>query len=138
MDQLATIPAMSILVVEDDERAGLMLADLLRGDGFAVELCVDGRAGVERLGLDPLPDVLITDLRMPAVDGATVVRQARRRCSTMPVVVVTAYPQLAPSVGAGPALMMFVKPIDYHALLATLDELRLSIAAEAEAEETLN
>jgi CheY-like chemotaxis protein len=124
MDAPLLRPDLSLLLVEDDERSGHILAELLREDGYEVEVCTGGRSGVERLGRDPLPDVLLTDLRMPSVDGAAVVRQARGRRAAMPVLVVTAYPQLLPKHEAGPAPQLFIKPLDYYALLATLAELQ--------------
>lgn len=110
-----------VLVVEDDERSGRMLAELLRRDGFAVEVCAGGEAGLQRLVDGPAPDVLVTDLRMPQIDGITVVHQARGRRPTMPVVIVTAYPDLARRLeGADPMPQIFIKPLDYPALVGAL------------------
>src|SRR5688572_7123749 len=73
-----SIPApFRVLVVEDDERSGQMLAGLLRRDGFAVDMCSGGLAGLQHLADSPAPDVLVTDLRMPQIDGITVARLAR-------------------------------------------------------------
>lgn len=130
METPATYAGMSILVVEDDVRSAQMLADLLRSDGYSVEVCAGGSSGVERLRYDPLPDVLLTDLRMPAIDGATVVRAARGRRPSMPVIIVTAYPQMAQRLGAGPVPSLFIKPLDYDALLAKLAELQANPPAE--------
>jgi len=117
---------MSILVVEDDERSGRMLADLLRGDGFTVEVCAGGPSGVERLARSPAPDVLVTDLRMPEVDGVAVARLARSRSPAMPILLITAYPELARRLEdcASPSPMVFIKPINYAALVETLSAIQ--------------
>ena len=123
----ATVPGpqtpmpLRVLVVDDDERSGRKLADLLRRDGFVMEVCRGGLAGVQRLTLDPAPDVLVTDLRMPQIDGVTVARLARTRSPTMPILIVTAYPDLAHRLdGAEPMPQIFIKPLDYPAFVGAL------------------
>jgi CheY-like chemotaxis protein len=118
-------PPFRVLVVDDDERSGRKLADLLRRDGFAVEVCPGGLAGLQRLADGPAPDVLVTDLRMPQIDGITVARLARDHSPTMPILIVTAYPDLARRLeGADPVPQLFVKPLDYDAFVGALRELR--------------
>lgn len=116
--------ALLVLVVEDDERSGRMLAELLRRDGFAVEVCAGGEAGLRRLVDGPAPDVLVTDLRMPQTDGIAVIRRARRQHPALPIVIVTAYPDLARRLdGAEPMPAIFIKPLDYPALVGALRDL---------------
>jgi two-component system NtrC family sensor kinase len=59
----------SALVVDDEEEVAAVLAEVLRGDGFAVETVADGLAARERLGTRSY-DVVLSDLRMPGLDGA--------------------------------------------------------------------
>jgi len=116
-----------VLVVEDDERSGRMLAGLLRRDGFTVDVCLGGLAGLQHLAEGPAPDVLVTDLRMPQIDGITVARLARTHCPTLPIVIVTAYPDLANRLdGAEPMPQLFIKPLDYSALVGALRDLERS------------
>lgn len=117
--------ALRVLVVDDDERSGRKLADLLRRDGFAVEVCAGGLPGLQRLAAGPAPDVLVTDLRMPQIDGITVARLAREHHPAMPILIVTAYPDLARRLGgAQPAPQVFIKPLEYAAFVGALRELR--------------
>jgi len=118
-----TKPAALILVVDDDVRTARLLARMLREDGFEVELAVDGAAAIGRLARSPMPDVLVTDLRMPHADGAAVASYARSRRPGLPVLVVTGYPELAPHEGDGldPPPTVLSKPLDYARLG---DELR--------------
>src|SRR3954470_20317652 len=95
-----------------------MLARMLREDGFDVELAADGASAIGRLARSPLPDVLVTDLRMPHADGAAVASYARSRRPGLPVLLVTGYPEFAPrgGDGVGPALTVLSKPLDYARL----------------------
>jgi CheY-like chemotaxis protein len=65
--------------------------------------------------------VLVTDLRMPQIDGITVARLARTHSPAMPILIVTAYPDLARRLdGADPMPQIFIKPLDYPALVGAL------------------
>jgi len=116
-------PFPSILVVDGDTRSARRLAQLLREDGYAVEMAVDGAAAVGRLSRTPLPDVLITELQLAHVDGAAVARYARAERANIRVIFVTRYPQLAADPSSEPRTqsVVFTKPLDYDALRTELD-----------------
>src|SRR5262245_14724103 len=84
--------ATRILVVDDDVRTARLLARMLREDGFEAEFAPDGATAIGRLAHHPMPDVLVTDLRMPHASGVTVARYARSREATLPIVMITGYP----------------------------------------------
>lgn len=65
-----------ILVVEDDETMRLTLAALLRCEGFEVLTARDGEDGY-RQALDACPDLIITDLQMPVLNGVELARRIR-------------------------------------------------------------
>ena len=90
----------TLLLVDDETRSVRLLAKMLREDGYDVELAFDGAAAIGRLARRPLPDVLITDLRMPHVDGVAVAHYARSMAPRIPVVFITGYPQLVSSAKA--------------------------------------
>jgi DNA-binding NtrC family response regulator len=122
MDAMMVDPAL-ILVVDDDVRTARLLVRMLRDDGFEVELATDGATAIGRLGRQPMPDVLVTDLRMPHADGMAVARYARSRRPNLPVFVVTGYPHLvAPggSLSIEPPPVVHAKPIDYARLSSDL------------------
>jgi two-component system NtrC family sensor kinase len=60
---------LSALVVDDEEEVAAVLAEILSGDGFAVDTVSDGQAARERLQVRGY-DVVLSDLRMPGIDGA--------------------------------------------------------------------
>ncbi len=101
-----------------------MLARMLREDGFNVEHAIDGAAAIGRLARSPLPDVLITDLRIPHADGMAVARYARSRRADLPVLFITSYPDLVPRGDAlDPAPTVLNKPLDYARLAEELQRI---------------
>ncbi|WP_437827747.1 response regulator [Sorangium sp. So ce1153] len=117
-----------ILLVDDDIRTARLLAHLLEDDGFRVELATDGALAIARLARAPVPDILVTDFRMPHADGIAVARFARSLRPDLPLFVVTGYPELVARLGRGfaPEAVVHTKPVDYPALSA---ELRSSVEA---------
>ncbi len=79
-----------ILVAEDEALAAMALEDFLSIQGYRVTLAGDGVEAMERYSQDP-PDALITDLRMPRMDGHALIREMRARDATLPVVVMTGF-----------------------------------------------
>ena len=67
-----------ILIVEDNEAAGIGLAKLLRIQGFTVTIVYDGAAAIEILARGIPFDSLLIDLRLPDFDGRELAFQARR------------------------------------------------------------
>src|SRR4051794_16683384 len=72
----AATPGLSrprVLVVDDEASIRDLLAKTLALAEYDVDVAADGRSAIERMRLYPY-DLLITDLRMPGVDGLTVIR----------------------------------------------------------------
>jgi CheY-like chemotaxis protein len=111
-----------VLIVDDDGRTARLLAQLLEQDGFDVEVVTDGAQAIARLSRAPLPDLLLTDLRMPHVDGLVVARFARAMRPSIPVFFVTSYPELLWRVDDDlhPAAQVFSKPLAYPELTAAM------------------
>ncbi len=121
MKSESRFPHALVLLVDDDPRAARMLAQLLREDGCDVVLAPDGPSAIARLARTPSPDVLMTDVNVATIDGLTVARYARSRRPTMPIFILTGYPELvrAPDL-AGPAPIVFTKPVQYRELASAL------------------
>lgn len=79
-----------ILVADDDDRLATMVSCFLAQRGYDVEVASDGATALARLGTFS-PDVLITDVQMPALDGFTLLRQAHASYPDCAVVVMTGY-----------------------------------------------
>lgn len=114
-------PRKRVLVVDDDVRTARLLARLLAEDGFEVELATDGAAAIARLSRSPLPDALVTDLRMPHADGIAVARYARSRNPRMPIFIVTGYPELLTRLDdLLESTRIFPKPLAYPEFTAAM------------------
>ena len=114
-----------ILVAEDDEDQRELMRRTLSRQGYDVAAASDGIEAYE-LALSLRPDLIITDVYMPAADGAHLVRRVRdtAELSGTPILVTTGY-------GTGSAALTLSqgadayepKPVDPAALLATVRRL---------------
>ena len=87
----AAIAAPSRVLVVDDERSMReLLTILLARDGYDVLVAEDGRSGIEILRTERI-DVLITDIRMPEMNGVDVLREAKRIDPEITSIVMTAF-----------------------------------------------
>jgi CheY-like chemotaxis protein len=112
-----------VLVAEDEELAALALEDCLIEQGFAVTLTGDGQAALEAASSAAF-DVLLTDLRMPRLDGAGLIRRLRAQRPDLPVVVMSGNvePTWRESLhreGEGPIVLLH-KPINLRAIVTAL------------------
>jgi CheY-like chemotaxis protein len=111
-----------VLLVDDDVRTVRRLAQMLREDGFAVDVACEGASAIARLGRAPCPDVLVTDVLMPYADGVSLVKYARSLRPHLPIIYMTGYPNLLTEV-LEPSPVVLVKPIDYSELAGRLRDL---------------
>ncbi|MEW5964934.1 MAG: response regulator transcription factor [Pseudomonadota bacterium] len=80
---------MRLLIVEDNARFGQLLADHLKATGFTVDLARTAR-DFRELADRGRHDLLLIDLALPDGDGVDLVREIRRKGSSVPVLVLTA------------------------------------------------
>jgi DNA-binding NtrC family response regulator len=78
------------LVVEDDQRMRELLRELFEREGYFVETASDGNRAFELLQKKAF-DIIITDLKMPDVDGMAVLEKAKETQPDALVIVITAY-----------------------------------------------
>jgi excisionase family DNA binding protein len=79
-----------VLVVDDEASIRDLLAKTLALAEYDVDVAADGRSALERMRLYSY-DLLIADLRMPGMDGLTVIREAKRYRADLPVLIITGY-----------------------------------------------
>jgi len=81
----------SVLVVDDDHSVRSLYVDALQEAGHTVAVAVDGADALERLHAGSVPCVVVTDVRMPRMDGWELSRAVARdpELASVPVVVVT-------------------------------------------------
>ena len=78
-----------ILLVEDEEDLTLIVADTLRGQGYAVITAADGIAGLDRFKSEGA-DVVVADVMMPKMDGFSMAKEIRKLSPTVPLLFLTA------------------------------------------------
>jgi len=77
-----------VLVIDDEPGIRSLLDTLLRRKGYAVVLADGGRKGLELFRRER-PDVIVLDLKMPEMDGVTVLQQIRSLNPDQPVIILT-------------------------------------------------
>lgn len=98
----ASLPAGTrprVLVVDDEATIRDLLSKTLALAEYDVDLAPDGRTALDRLRIMPY-DLLITDLKMPGVDGLAVIREARRLKADLPVIIITGFSTEASAIEA--------------------------------------
>ena len=86
-----------VLVVDDEEGVRTYLAEALERAGHDVTQAADGSAALRLARVEPF-DVVLTDLRMPEIDGMTVVRTIRTEQPDVEVIVLTAFGEVSTAV----------------------------------------
>lgn len=79
-----------VLVIDDDEGDCYLVEDILSEDGIQVDIAVGGEMGIRLLSEKEYP-VVITDLRMPDIDGMAIIDFTRKRHMNSLIVVITGY-----------------------------------------------
>lgn len=127
-----------VLLAEDDRAVRESLARAMTLEGYDVDTVNDGAAALERLrdgsGKSALPDIVILDVSMPAVDGLTVCRVLRSEGSRLPILMLTARTEPSDRIAgldAG-ADDYVLKPFDLGELFARLRALVRRTATEIE------
>jgi DNA-binding NtrC family response regulator len=112
-----------ILIVDDDPDIRESLPGGLSALGAEIATAKDGEEALALVGSGP-PDVVLTDVRMPGLDGLELLRLLRQRAPTVDVILMTAYDDM-PTVVAGMregARDFLVKPLDLHHLRRVVAE----------------
>lgn len=89
----ATSPAAArprVLVVDDEASIRDLLAKTLALAEYEVDVAPDGRSALDRMRMYPY-DLLIADLKMPGMDGLTVIREAKRYKTDLPIIIITGF-----------------------------------------------
>ncbi len=80
-----------IMVVDDEEKVALGIAEILRREGYRVATFTSAMTAIKTLELVGDVDLILTDIRMPAVDGTELLNFAVNRSKPIPVIVFTGY-----------------------------------------------
>jgi DNA-binding NtrC family response regulator len=113
----------SILVIDDKDSMRKMVAETLIEEGYNVETAATGPEGIEKARLKPF-DLVITDLKMPDMDGLTVLSALKEINNETAVLVMTAYGTIETAVTAmkNGAVDFLTKPFDTEHMLVLVDK----------------
>lgn len=84
----------TILLIDDDPGVLKSVGDMLERSGYGVITAADGRSAIAALEARDDIDLVITDYRMPGMDGLSLLRRIRERSSDLPVMIMTGYGDL--------------------------------------------
>jgi signal transduction histidine kinase/DNA-binding response OmpR family regulator len=101
------------LVVDDVALVRMSTADMVGEIGLAAAEAGSGQEALDILAKDKEIDVLVTDLGLPGMTGAELIREARRRNPALSIVVISGYSRnIAPEAGIPPDANFLTKPFD--------------------------
>jgi excisionase family DNA binding protein len=88
-----------ILIVDDEQAVRELVAKTLTMADYDVDTAADGPSAIDRLKSTDY-DLLITDLKMPGMDGLSVIREARQKSAELPIIIITGYSTEASAIEA--------------------------------------
>src|SRR3954453_6844242 len=111
-----------ILIVDDEANASGALSEIFDEDGFLTETAADGFKALGKLA-DFDPDVVLTDLKMPGLDGIGLMEKGREVVPGAVFVVMTAFGTIGSAVDAVKrgAENYLTKPLDFEVLAAVVE-----------------
>ena len=127
-------PSGRILIVDDEENARSALAEMLADEGYETRTAEDGQAALETLERFPA-EVILTDLKMPRLDGLGLLEEGKKRMPHAAFVVMTAFGSIDTAVKAikRGAENYLTKPLDMDAVSALVARARDRAKLGAEA-----
>ena len=120
LNTVAPVRPLTLLLVDDEELVRLGTAEMLRDLGHEVVEASGGAQALGKLGARLRVDAVITDYRMPRMDGAELASRIRQRHPDMPILLITGYND---DTSHNPGLPRLAKPFRQAALSAQVNAL---------------
>lgn len=119
-----TTLAGDILLVEDDDGLGSILAAVLQDQGYRVALASNGKEALDYLARARLPQVILLNLVMPAMNGWKLREELQKvpELAEIPVIVLSGIGNLDRKAAALGAAKSFAKPYNLKALVDTVKD----------------
>lgn len=131
----AQLSSMTVLYVEDDLDIRAQVQTFLQRRVGTLWLAENGREGLEKY-LEHQPDIVVTDVRMPHMDGLAMAAKIKQHNAAVPVIVVTAFNDvdyLLAAIESGIDRYV-LKPVKTEVLIKALEEGARRVTAQREAE----
>jgi PAS domain S-box-containing protein len=126
-----------VLLVDDDDLVRETLAMHLAAFDFAVHAAPDGASALRDLDAGETPDILITDLSMPGLDGLSVIRAAQQRRPGLPAILLTGYAGETMEIAPGEPVALLRKPVSGTLLLRQIGSMLAGREDDAAVEQEL-
>jgi DNA-binding NtrC family response regulator len=122
MSEKVAVRSERILVIEDDPGVGEAVLMLIASMGCPARLATDGTTGLACASGEPF-DLVITDLRLPDMDGLAIVRNVKERAPELPVILMTSFSSLDGAIQAlrAGAIDYIIKPFNNHELRHSIE-----------------
>ncbi|HQU71904.1 MAG TPA: response regulator, partial [Calditrichia bacterium] len=116
-----------ILIVDDDRGILSTMSEFLQREGYQILQATNGREALHQLR-EERPDILLSDVSMPEIDGMELLEQAHTKYPSMPIMLITGFGSISLAVEAMKkgAQDFVIKPLRFDELLAkvrTMSEL---------------
>ena len=115
---------LNILLVDDEPDLRTSLGQVLRDEGHVVDLAPDGEAAIARLAAQPF-HLVVSDVRLPKLDGLTLLRRIRKDFPSTEVLIMTAYGSIGDAVTAmkDSAVDYLTKPFDISHFMTAVERI---------------
>ena len=112
-----------ILIVDDEMNSRTLLAQLFQEEGYSTETAENGSVALKILENTTF-DILITDIRMPVIDGIELFHRVKELYPHMPVILFTAYGTIESAVATlkEGAFHYLEKPVNFDLLIHTVEQ----------------
>lgn len=119
-----------VLLVEDDDEVGILVADMLSQLGFAVTRVASAASALGALADDRTIDIVFSDVMMPGgMNGVELAREIRKRRPGLPILLTSGYAGAAKLTAEEDGVRILSKPYALAELIDALSEVRAGIAA---------
>ncbi len=114
-----------VLVIDDDEQTRALVRHMLDREGHEVEEAVDGADGLRLFGKSP-PDVVLTDINMPGLDGHDMIEAIRMQHPDVPIIAISGggpvgREELLLKASALGADQIIMKPFEFRQLVSAVE-----------------
>ena len=114
-----------VLVIDDDEEIRVLVKHMLVGEGHEVEEARDGAEGLQLFGKRP-PDLVLTDINMPGLDGHEVITAIRVLHADVPIIAISgggeiSTDELLLKASALGAVEIIMKPFEFRQLVGAVE-----------------
>jgi CheY-like chemotaxis protein len=111
-----------LLVVDDEENIRILFKEELEDEGYIVDVAASGEEAIEKIKENHF-DLIILDIKMPGMDGITVLNKIKNMNKEQPVVLCSAYGELRQDFSSWVSDAYVVKSADLHELKETIKNL---------------